>query len=145
MIVDTNAHAHRKLRRVARFRPLGLRYVPRADAPYSLAELPLPAGESVLGVYENTPGSLANAIVLSNTHCHLDTDGAWTSFPYSEINRVTCGKFTPDKIDTSVVVDLLDGSAICFRVAGFTEHEYGAKTFDSYAIGAFLDSAASCE
>jgi len=111
---------------------------------YSLADLPLSTNESVLGVYENKLDTLRDAIVLTNTHCHLATDDSWRSFRYSDMNRVEYGKFTSDKIETSVVVDLLDGSTIHFDVAGFAVHDHGAKTFDSYAIGMFLASAANC-
>ena len=144
VIVDTNAHAHRKLRRVARFRPLGLRYVPSVDVAYSLTDLPLSLGESVLGVYENIPDSLIDAIVFTDTHCHVATDTSWTSFRYSDIIRVVFGKFTTDKIETSVVVDLADGTTIPILVSGFAVHEYGAKTYDSYDVGMFLDAAKKC-
>ena len=53
------------------------------------------------------------------------------------------GKFTADKLDTLVIVELNDGSTFQFHVTGFAAHEHGAKTFDSYAIGAFLDAASS--
>ena len=143
MIVDANAHAHRKLRTVAKFKPLGLRQVPSVDIPYSLDDLPLSDGESVLGVYENAADSLHDAIVLTDQRCHVYLPEACRSFSYSEINRVSYGKFTADKLDTLVIVELNDGSTFQFHVTGFAAHEHGAKTFDSYAIGAFLDAASS--
>ena len=143
MIVDANAHAHRKLRNVANFKPLGLRHIPSVGVAYSLADLPLLDGESVLGVYENTANSLHDAIVFTDQRCHLYLSSECESFAYSEINHVSCGKFTTDKLDTLVVVDLANGSTLQFHVAGFDSHEHGAKTFDSYAIGAFLEAASS--
>ena len=143
LTVDANAHAHRKLRNVAKFKPLGLRHVPPVAVAYSLDHLALSDGESILGVYENAADSLDGAIVFTDQRCHVYWDGERASFAYSEINRVSYGKFTTDKLDTLVVVDLHNGRTVQFDVAGFAVHEHGAKTFDSYAIGAFLEAASS--
>ena len=141
MIVDANAHAHRKLRNVAKFKPLGLRHVPPVDVAYSLDRLPLTGGESILGVYENADDSLDDAIVFTDRHCHVYVAGVCKSFAYSDINRVAYGKFTPDAVGTLVVVDFNDGSTFQFHVAGFAARDHGAKTFDSYNVGMFLDAA----
>lgn len=141
MIVDANALAHRNLRNVAKFRPLGLRHVPSVDVAYSLDDLPLSEDESVLGVYETEPDSLDNAIVFTDRCCHVHRSNARGSFRYLEIHRVSYGKFTTDEIDTLVVVELQDGSTVRFHCAGFAVHEYGTKTFDAYQIGAFLEAA----
>ncbi len=143
MIVDVSIYAHRKLRKVAKFKPLRLRHVPSVGVAYSLDHLPLSDGEYVLGVYENVANSLQDAIVLTDRCCHVYLPDDWASFRYSEIGRVVYGKFTTDKLDTLVVVDLHNGSNVQFHVSGFTVHEHDTKTFDSYAIGAFLDAASS--
>lgn len=47
---------------------------------------------------------------------------------------------TTDEIDTHVIFNLNDGKRIQFLVNGFAVNAYGTKTFDSYAIGTFLDN-----
>ncbi len=143
MIVDTNAHAHRKLRNVAKFKPLGLRHVAPVDVAYSLDGLPLSDGESVLGVYENADDSLDDAIVFTDRRCHVYVASVCQSFAYSDINRVTYGKFTAGAVEALVIVEFNDGSAFQFHVSGFAVHDHGAKTFDSYDVGMFLEAASS--
>ncbi|GAB5517723.1 hypothetical protein [Rhodopirellula baltica] len=144
MLADITSFAHRKLRRLGRFRARGLPLVATVDLPYSLDAVPLRQDENVLGVYENVTDSLTDALVFTGTRFHVAFGGDWHSCDYADISSVTYAKFTPERIDTLVVVVLANNSTLRFNVAGFDVHEHAARTFDSYQIGDFLECAKSC-
>ncbi|TWT92942.1 hypothetical protein [Neorhodopirellula pilleata] len=143
MLADITSFAERKLGCLVRFKPRGLPLVTSVDLPYSLAPVPLREHENVLGVYENIANSLTDALVFTGTRFHIAVGDDWQSCDYGDISSVTYAKFTPERIDTLVVVVLANNSTLRFNVAGFDVHEYGARTFDSYQIGDFLDCAKS--
>ena len=141
VLADITSFAHRKFRRLDRFEPRGIPLIASVDLSYSLAAVPLRQDENVLGVYENVANSLTDALVFTSTRFHAAVGGDWQSCDYADISSVTYAKFTPERIDTLVVVVLANSSTLRFNVAGFDVHEYGARTFDSYQIGDFLDCA----
>jgi hypothetical protein len=75
--------AYRKLRRLSRYRPVGV-----LPAPSYLSGLPLAENDEILGVYENVIGQRQGCVVFSTQGIYADVDVGWTFIPYARMLKV---------------------------------------------------------
>ena len=126
--------AHRNLRRLPNYRNLSASGIDADErALYPLAE-----DESVLGVYENVPGSL-DRLVFTDRGVHLGQDHGWLSLPYETMSAIdTEGG---EKLADDLEIRLRDGSTALVPILG-GDPERGTKDTSSMRMflqGVLLD------
>jgi hypothetical protein len=107
-----------------------------AEIPH---DLPLGGGEGPIGIYFNTPSSLADAIVVTSVGLILRTESGWLSIPYRIIAKVTI----PARIGhlaevRELTLTLLGGESLALPILGGT-----ARTADAFEFSRFLDRVLS--
>ena len=114
MAITVASRVHRNLRPLRRFRRVT---EGRTGLPYSREDIPLSSNEELLGVYENAPGALENAIAVTDRGLHVHRGHDWESICYSS---VVDADFYPSKTGTveKVMVHLRNGESVVLPVTG---------------------------
>ena len=97
-----------------------------------IGELQLQPGESIIGIYDNRPGSQDERIVVTTVGLHVSLDGKWRSIVYADVER---NELPREKLlaDTITIV-LKSGGVLTVPVRGGDE-----KFRDVFEFVHFLD------
>lgn len=131
-MVSVISRARRIFRGIGRFNFLD----ESAEIPH---DLPLGSGEDPIGIYFNTPSSLADAIIVTSAGLILRTESGWISVLYQTIARVVI----PARIGhleqvRELTLVLLGGKSLALPISGGT-----ARTADAFEFARFLDRVRS--
>jgi hypothetical protein len=95
-------------------------------------DLPLPETETPIGMYLNEPGSLEDAVVVTDLSLLLESKGTWVPIPYSSISKIATP--TTKAGVQGLRLFLHDGSTVCLPIRGGTQ-----RTSDAFEFLRFLD------
>ncbi len=115
MKVSVASRAHRALRKLPQYRTVAS----GDDIHASLSrQIILREGETVVGVYENSPGQLDRCVVVTSEGLHIHRGPSWQVVSYREILYVDFpgGEKTLD-VD-EVFVRLASGRTLCVPISG---------------------------
>ncbi len=77
--------AHRNLKRLERYRDL---YGDKDDAASYVHGVPLRSEETLIGVYENSPGTPEDNVFVTDSGLHYQRNTKWERLVYSEITEI---------------------------------------------------------
>lgn len=136
MKITIAMHAHRKLRRMARYASAATF---RDKFPSIVEHLPVPV-DQVIGCYLNDGPSTRGWIVFTNNRIHIAAGGEWVSLAYSDIEKVELPALK-DCDSNDVCVVLKSGQRAVIQVFG---NEPNFRTHDKCMVQMFLESVITC-
>ena len=127
-MISASSRAKRIFRGISRFTFF-------ADPSEVPDDLPLAEGEDPIGIYLNSPPSLADAIVITSSSLITKTGTGWLSIPYQMIVRVVIPVRSGHLEEVrQLTLALSDGMSLALPVQGGT-----ARTADAFEFARFLD------
>jgi hypothetical protein len=132
MEVSVAMRAHRKLRKLSRYIPINEN---KGTSSWRLALARLHAGESAVGVYENSQDSIENCILVTNQGLHFYKDDKWLYLNYEDMMSADLDNRKASNID-HITIHLRTGESVLIPVLG-GDTETGTR--DAFAMLMFLD------
>ena len=133
MEITVFMRAHRKLRRLPRYRHLA----EGDSAPLDiLGGARLGEGEAAIGIYENVPGSTKQAILITDRALYVNRDDDPLCLPYEEMEYVYF-EGGEKSVDVDCVEIRLRGGATALVLVNGGDPSIGTK--DTFAMITFLE------
>lgn len=126
--MKVQSRAHRILKDLSNYRDLS-----NITKEGVWGDLGLQEGEGIIGIYENVPDSLENAIIVTKFGLHIQRAGRWKFINYDEIENSFIPSGNKHKADR-ISITLVGGKEVFILIEGGND-----KFRDVFEFLRFLD------